>query len=470
MKPLTSYKRVPINLAGPSSKNRSAFLNNEFTQNFYIESDKEGTTLHPFPGCKPFHSNPLDTEKDRGMTVFKDELYKLSGEFFYKIDSAGSATVLGSIPGNGRVIFANDGTDLFIATGSSPYVYNTSLSIISDSDFESPTSVDYINAQAVVDGTGTRFGVSDVLNIDSINPLNYATATASPGDLLRVYVFEDFLYLFCTDNAERWYNSGVGNPPFDRIDGGSIRVGLGATYSVSSSDNFVYFLGGDKKVYRLRASTEESITPASISNQIESFSDVSDAIGFCFNFQGQSFYFLTFPTANKTFLYSENYNQWVNLSYGVNGARHLANSYAFCYGKHLVADYQNGSVYELDIDTYTDNSEVIQRIRVVPNLTGDLLSAPGQRILMRKLELSIERGIGNSDQQDPVIMVEFSADAGKTWRSLQYVKAGRSGQFLQKLDYDLMASFYEGTFRITTSDPNQFSLKSAAAWVKPYGY
>lgn len=461
---------MPISLAGPSSKNRSSVINNEFTQNFYIEFDKKSSALHPFPGCKAFHSNPLDTEKDRGMTVFKDELYKLSGEIFYKIDSSGNSTVLGSIPGNGRVIFANDGVDLFIATGSTPYVFNTALSTISDTDFENPTSVAYINSQVAVDGTGSRYGISDVLDIDSIDSLNYATASASPGDLLRVYVFEDFLYLFCSDNTERWYNSGVGNPPFDRIDGGSIRVGLGAVYSVANTDTFVYFLGDDKRVYRLRASTEEAITTSSISNQIESFNDISDAIGFSFTIQGQSFYLLSFPSANKTFLYSENYNSWTNLAYGVNGARHLANSYAFCYGKHLVSDYRNGSVYELDIDTYTDNSEVIQRIRVLPNLTGDLLSAPGQRLLMRKLEIVIERGVGNSDEQDPQIMVEFSADAGKSWRSLQYIKAGRSGEFLSKLDYDLMSSFYEGSFRITTSDPNFFSLKSASAWVKPYGY
>ena len=470
MKPLTSFKRAPIQLAGPTSKNRSAFLSSELTQNFYIEVDKPGSILQPFPGCKTFHTNTNVAQPDRGCTVFKDELYKLSGDKFYKVDSAGVAQDLGNIPGTDPVVFATDGIDLFIATGSTPYIYNTTLAAIADADFENPSTAAFLNGQVIVDGATNRFGVTDVLNIQSIDALNYETANAVPGDLKRVYVFEDFIYFFCDENTERWYNSGEGNPPIDRLDGASIKVGIDAPYSVSNTETFIYFLADDLRVYRLRNSVEENVTTISVSQQIEGFETTNDARGFCFNWQGQNFYFLTFPTANKTFLYSETFNQWVNLSFGLAGGRHLANSYAFCYGKHLVTDYRNGSVYELDKDTFTDAGELIQRIRVLPNLTGDLIDAPGQRLLINKIELVIERGNGNADERKPQIVVEFSGDAGRSWKSLNFINVGQAGQFLTKVDYNLMESFYEGTFRITATDPNYFTLKAATVFVKNYGY
>lgn len=470
MKPLTSYQRVPIQLAGPTSKNRSAFLSSELTQNFYIEADANGSLLQPFPGCKPFHSNTDVSQPDRGMAVFNNELYKVSGTKFCKVDSSGVAQDLGTIAGTDPVIMANDGTNLFIANGATPYLYNTTLSQISDVDYENPNTVAYLNSSFIVDGATNRFGVSDASVGQGIDSAAYLTADASPGDLKRVYVFEDFIYLFCEDNTERWYWTGSGTPPVERIDGGSIKVGLDAVYSVANTEVFVYFLADDLRVYRLRDSTEENISSVSISQQIEGFATTNDARGFCFSWQGQNFYYLTFPTANKTFLYSETLNQWVNLSYGLIGEKHLANSYAFCYGKHLVADYRNGSVYELDKDTFTDNNDIIRRVRILPNLSGESLETPGQRLLMSKLEIIAERGNGNSTEMDPQIVVEFSGDAGKSWRSLNYINTGQAGQFLQKIDYNLMASFYEGTFRITVTDPNYCTLKTATAFVKGYGY
>jgi len=468
---MSAFKRLDLNLAGGTAKNRSSQFSSADTQNYYIEATENGTLLQPFPGAKLFHIDLSTSNADRGMHCFKDELYKVSGASLFKVSNTGSAVNLGFIGGGDPVIMADDGVDMFIATGGTLYKYDgVSLSIVTDTDFESPSAVTYLNGQFIYDGDGSRFGVSEVGDGSNLESFNYASAEATPGELLRPYVFEDFLYLMTTDNTERWYNSGEGKPPFDRLDGGSIKIGLGATHSVCNSDNFIYLLADDLKVYRLKNSQEQSISTPEIVTEITKLSITSDAKGFCFSIENQDFYLLSFPAGDKSFLYSETNNVWTTLSFGIGGGRHLANSFARCYGKNLIADYRNGSVHELDLDTYTDANQTINRVRVLPTISSERFKQPGQRLLMNKFELMMERGVGNSDKEDPKIMVEFSADGGKTFQAMQIINVGRAGQFQQKIEYYLTQSFYEGVFRITTSDPNFFSLRAAALWVKPYGY
>lgn len=53
----------------------------------------------------------------------------------------------------------------------------------------------------------------DVSGLDAIG------AESSPDKLVRDYVFNQTDYRFGVRTLEPWYNSGVGSPPIDRIDG-----------------------------------------------------------------------------------------------------------------------------------------------------------------------------------------------------------------------------------------------------------
>src|SRR5690606_34276585 len=123
-----------------------------------------------------------------------------------------------------------------------------------------------------------------------------------------------------------WWNSGEGNPPFDRIEEGIIPVGLGALHSVSNNDRFCYFLGDDARVYRLFGSQADPISNTPLHNEFSGYSTISDAIGWCLTIQNQSFYIITFPTANKTWCYSESTGDWFELSSDPDGGRYRANS------------------------------------------------------------------------------------------------------------------------------------------------
>lgn len=462
---------VPINLAGGTYKHRSLPLSAQRTINFWPqkqtdEKAKSTYILECFPGYLLFGTQAGGT--DRGMLEHKDVLYKVSGTTLYSVSSSGVHTSLGTVPGAGRCIFAPIGSNFVISTGTLRYYYNGStVTQITDSDLEAGNSATTLNNQVIYDGLNGRFGVSDVGVATSINGLNYATAESDADDLQRCYAFNSVLYNMGTKTIEPWYNSGQGNPPFDRFEGAMINVGLGAVHSVANDDDAIYFLGDDKQVYLLRGGASAAITPISTLPMAEAFKaygTTSDAIGWCMNLDGQWQYHLTFPAEGKSWVYNVG-GEWFETSSGVNGGRGVANSYAYCYGKHLVADYQNGNIYSLDPDTYTENGSPIIRQRDTAPIHGGLFQAPGKTLTMNRFELIMEVGTGilSGQGSDPVVMLSFSDDGGHTFSTEMWGQIGVMGDFLRKVEWHNLGSFDSRIIRIRTSDPVRYVIYSGAA-------
>lgn len=457
--------QVPIIFTGPTSKSRSKFLSNQLTQNFYTELTPEGFVLQSFPGLTLFGA--AETGSDRGMFEHQGILYKVTGTNLYSIDSFGNHTLLGSsgdVPGSGRCIFDGLSEDIGFASNGVLWHYDKSAGTVqevTDVDLEAPNSLTTINNQIVVDGDGSRFQSSDIGDMTSF-PSAYASAESNADDLIRPYEFQQQVWMFGDKTIEPWWNSGVGSPPFDRVEGGIQPKGLGAIHSIAENDQYVYFLGDDRKVYRLAYGQTQAVSNISIANEIEAYSTVSDAEGICFTFQHQNFYCLTFPTHNKTFCFNENVpidQGWFNLS--SNDGRWIGSSYAYAYGKHLVSDYRNSNVYELDINAYTENGGAIKRVRESGSLHGGLLGAPGKEIYQNNLVLIVETGAGNSSNDEPIIMLELSDDGGRTWATQMQASIGKAGDYIWEVRFDDLGSFYRRSFRISTSDPVYYCIHSA---------
>jgi hypothetical protein len=450
--------RAPINLTGPTYSHRSRSLSAQRTVGFYPEvidtqASKSKYILNSFPGLTLFGTA---SGRDRGMFEHLDIVYKVTGTTLYTVAYDGTHTSIGTLPGTGRCIFTGIGSNIVICTEGTAWQYNGTLTQITDVDLETPNSCAHLNNQIIYDGDGGRFCSSDVGDATSIDGLNYATAESYADDLLRVYVFNQVLYLFGTKTVEPWYNSGVGAPPFDRIEQGIITVGLGALHSVANNDNSIYFLGDDNKVYRLPS--KENISTIALTHEIESYLEVDDAIGFCFTFENQNFYALIFPAADKSWCYSESSGQW----FEINKDRWWGNSAVYAFRKTLIADHRNGNIYELDIDAYDENGTKVERIRDSGPIHGEALGAPGVRVEMNRFELIMEVGVGTLSSEDPVVMLSYSDDGGKTFSTERWGKIGKMGEYT-KVVWTGLGSFYERILRIKVSDPNFISIHSANA-------
>lgn len=461
---------VPLNITGGSYQSRSTPLSAQRTSNFYPEvqddlivTDKY--VLQPFPGCKIFGSSG---GLDRGMIEHQGVLYKVSGITFYSINSSGAHTayavpVVGSLP----VVMTGMGDNVLICTGEGiGYQYNlATVTEITDINLTAPTWVAHLNNHAIYDGGGQIFWVSDSGDATTINGLNFASAESNADNTVRGYVFNQRLYLFGEKTTEPWWNSGVGNPPFDRVEGGIIRVGLAARMAVSSNDTFMYWLGDDRRVYRSPGSGFEAVSNIALSSVFESYSTVSDAVGFCFTLQGQNFYHLSFPSEDNTWVYSEPVGQWFELSRSGSDGRGLSNSHAYAYGKNYVSDYRNSNVYEWDVDTFDENGLPMIRQRDTGVLNGALLGFPGRELELNRFELILERGIGliSGQGSDPAVMLQISFDGGRTFGNEQWAKVGKSADFQQKVEWFGLGRGSDIIFRVKTSDPVRFCIHAANA-------
>lgn len=464
-----TFQTIPVNVTGPSYQSRSRPLSSQQTVNFYQqynEAGKEKYVLLPFPGLKEFSSSAAGN--NRGLWRMAEVLYQVKGTNLYRISSTGVEANLGTIPGNERCIMADDGINLFIVSDLKVWHFNSDNDVISqvtDANIDGAISVDFINNQFIY--TKPKFTtISNVGDGTTASGLNVIGAETKPDDLVRDFVFKQTIERMGVRTIEGWYNSGTGSPPIARLDGQIFEVGLAAKHSVAETDEAFYWLGDDNSIYRSQAGAKQRISSDAISNAIQSYSTIDDAIGGTFTIEGQNFYVITFPSENQTFAVNESLgvNGWFELSSGINGDKYQGSSFINCYNKNIVADESNGKIYELDFNTYTNDSETLKRTRVTSSINGDLVNARGKRVQMSRLEILMETGVGLIDGQgdNPRIMIEASYDGGRTWDSGTWARVGRLGEFVLQVEWFSLKSFYDCILRVSSSDPVNYSIYSAA--------
>jgi len=160
------------------------------------------------------------------------------------------------------------------------------------------------------------------------------------------------------------------------------------------------------------------------------------------------------------------------MTYGVSGDRHLASSYQYCYGKHLITDRRSGRILEWSLSVNAEAGEVIQRRRIIPNINGSLLKTPGNKLQLSTVEVQMQQGLGLAGSvqgSDPILMLEVSSDGGQTWDTIHNIRTGEAGEFSHKIKADHLTSFYDGVVRITQSDPTPFNIRGLFVHIKPIG-
>ena len=463
------FSTVPINITGPSYQSRSKPLSSQQTVNWYQqfnEGGKESYVLMPFPGLE---TKGNAAGKDRGFHRMAEILYQVKGTSLYEIDKLGNHTLRGTIPGTKRCIIADDGINMFIVVPNEKvWQYTTdtnAVSQVTNVNITKALSVDFFNNQFIY--TFADFStVSDVGNGAEATGLNRIGEETLPDAMVRDFVFDEVIYRCGVRSIVGWYNSGVGSPPIDKLQGRIFNVGLSAPYSIAKTDEAFYWLGDDNAIYRAQAGTKERISSDAISNAISKFSVIDDAIGFTYTFEGQNFYTITFPSENQTFTVSESLgeNGWFELSSGLQDGKWQGSSVISAYSKNYVADADNGNVYLLDLDTYENNGESIKRTRVTSNIDARLVGgALGDAVTMSSVIISMETGVGLIVGQgdNPRIIVEASYDGGRTWAAGAWPKVGRLGEFVLKVKWDNMKTFYDCMLRISSTDPVNYSVYSA---------
>ena len=168
-------------------------------------------------------------------------------------------------------------------------------------------------------------------------------------------------------------------------------------------------------VIQVRGYDPQRVSTHALEFALQGYSAISDAIGFCYQQDGHVFYMLQFPTANETWCLditdSEKFKipLWHKRAYFNAGvfSRHRANCYATFQGLNLVGDYQNGNIYALDLNTFTDNGQNIKRVRAWRALAKPMY----EPVRFDSLLIDMETGAtGLPFSSDPQIVLDWSDD------------------------------------------------------------
>lgn len=458
----------PVQFAIQAYKARSAPLAAQQVINLYAESAprdaKSDVVLYNTPGLKSFAtagSGPI-----RGAHVMAGVLYVVSGGSLYSISSAAAATSLGSISGVGRVSMAdnsidNTGNQLCVVNGAQGYIYTVAggLVQITDPDFLPADTVTFQDGYFVFNRAGTaQFFISNLRDGLLYTATDFATAEGATDNLVAVVSNHRELWLFGERTIEVWFNSGDLDFPFDRISGSFIERGCAAAFSPARIDNTLIWLGEDRIVYRATGYVPTRISQHAIENAIEGYATVSDAYGFVHTMSGHKFYALMFPTEGVTWVFDAATKLWhQRQSFGL--GRWRVNAYARVYGKHLVGDSVNGTIGELDPDTYTEYGATLQGIATGPPAHHDR-----RRVFHHRFELDVESGVGLTTGQgsDPLIQLDWSDDGGRTFSSRKPARSiGKKGAYDHRLRWNRMGQARNRIYRILISDPVKRTIVAA---------
>jgi hypothetical protein len=428
------------------------------------EGAKSPVALFSAPGLASFAS--VGSGPIRGMHVMDGVLYVASGGEIYRVSSAGTATLIGPIPADpGPVYMVDNGVQIFLVTNPNGYIVtSTTITAITDYDFPGAASCAYLDGYGIFNDPDTgRFYITGLNDFSAVDALDFATAESSPDDILRVFVDHRELWLFGSDSIEIWVNTGNADFPFERQPGTILERGTASGASVAKMDSSVFWLGSDKIIYRAQGYQPVRISTHPIEQAIAGYSTISDAEAFCYTLDGHAYYVLTFPTEGATWVYDASTQQWHerdSRASDVSLGRWRAQSYAYCYGKHLVGDFTTGTVWEMSPFVYAEGDEDLVRMVQFPPLYAE-----GKRAFMSSLEVDMEVGVGLSSGQGsaPQIMLQWSDDGGNTWSNEHWRDIGGIGNYRTRVTWERLGSFRQRTIRLSVSDPVRCVIYSAQA-------
>ena len=485
---------MKLNFLGPTDPDKSYNVSSDRSVNFYPRLHKEGgkavVTLCGTPGTELFST--IGSTPIRGMHPFNNLLYAVAGGSLYSVDTDGSvSSALGTLfTSSGRVSMKNNGLavsgvggdQLAISDGVDTYIYDvtagTFTAITNPCDM-----LAYIDGYFVgVVPDSMSYNVSNLYDGTNWNALATSPVSATPDLLMAVENLHQQLWLIKQTSTEVWYNAGISTSvgsPFLRIYGAVIDYGTNAPWTVARGDNSMFFLAwqrsGDSSemvgIVRVKGYTPEIISPPSINYRINRMTTYSDAFGYCYAEDGHTFYVITFPAGDATFVYDATTQMWHERStykepYAV--GRHVSNCYAFFAGKHLVGDYQTGNIYSMASSIYEDNGEPIVSVR-----QGGVIFDPQSldNVFVNRFILDTESGVGDLGELtqtglDPKASLSFSDDGGHTWTGEYQASLGKIGEYGKVLYWNQLGYTKRGrVFRVTVSDPVKKILVGAYAEV-----
>jgi len=467
---------------GGSYTARSKNLNAEACINLYPEvgspNSKNVAMLVGTPGKRLWAT--VGTGPIRGvLRISKSVAVVVSGSEVYTVDTSAVATLRGVITiGTTPVGLATNGQQMMLVTGGPEgYVLNVStyaFSQIADSDFTGADTVQFVDGYFVFNKRNTgQFQITSLYGTD-VDPLDFATAEGSPDLLLSLLVDHREIWMFGETSTEVFFNSGNPDFPFERINGAFIEQGCAAKFSPAKLDNTVYWLTYDDRgqgtVQRAAGYQPQRVSTHALEFALSQMSRIDDAVAYTYQQEGHSFYVLNFPTAQQTWAFDASTELWHQRAWRDPADASMKQDRAICQmnfaGETIVGDWQNGKLYVLDLDYFTDNGDPIARVRTCPHLADGSYRYQ----FFHALQVDMQTGVGingvtGTDGVNPQAMLQWSDDGGYSWSNELWAAIGKIGERRTRVCWRRLGKSRDRVFKITITDPVRVIMVGASVRV-----
>lgn len=413
-------------------------------------------TFYSTPGRKLFSTLPGQGGIRGIFVASNNDLYASQGSTLYRYVDAQWERVAEHGSDSGPVFGADNGISAVFTDGTTiaPTISlaDDLVGAMSGDGWYGSNFVDFLNGFFVFNRPDSQqFYITGAYNL-VLDPLDFASSESSPDKLVRQIRDHNDLILFGEKSTDVYGPSGAGDFAFAAISGATMEVGCAAPYSVAKMDNTVFWIGnderGDAMVWKLSGYQPVRVSTHALEEEMRRYKTIGDAIAYSYQQSGHSFYVLTFPSAEKSWAYDAATQQWAERSYRLPNNKQTRlrdNCHAFYNRRHLVGDWENGNIYELDPESYTDNGAAITRLKSFQHM-----SSSGVRQFFDRLTLDMQSGVGSSLQPIPDVYLRWSDDGGFTWSDLRTASAGQVGQYLNKPNFLRLGSGRDRVFEVST--------------------
>lgn len=457
--------RVPI--VGPS--NLTDFANdpqrsiNLYTRKIEREGEKARWRLVSAPGLALFATLPRTPI--RGRYVFDERYFVVAGARLYEIYSTGTIREWGAIgTTSGRVYMAECNGVIVIGDGTGFYAFTVATGTLAQITEAPVGAVCIAFNQSILyhERQSGRVFYSALNDATDVPPLNFFTAENKPDDLVTMVATEDQIWLLGRDTTEVFYDSGDADTRFQRIGGSAVFNGCAAAETAIRTDNSIIWIGRNEDggciVFRNSGFNHLIVSTRAVDRFLKNATGLS---AYSYQEDGHGFYVLNADQGTWAFdLASNEWHErgWLNLA-TAELERSRAELHAYVYGKHLVTDYETGTIYEQSTGYLTDDGNPLVRKRVFRGPYAD-----GAPVICDELFIDMETGVGLDgvgQGTDPVCMLRYSDDGGAKWSNEIRRPIGKIGERLHQVRFHGLGLSRNRAFELTVSDPVRVTVIGA---------
>lgn len=445
-----------LSLVGPSNEGASTKVESQKSVNWYpVKPEREGEKVHlrGRPGLSLLATLPKSPV--RGKIEFDNRAFFVAGTSIYEVYEDGTYRDWGTIPSTeSRVTMALLLQTIVIGDGSGYFALDLEAGTVT-AITAAPRGrfCVFFDQRILYQGENGQVFYSELNDPTNVPGLNFFTAESLPDEIVAITTSEELILLHGADSTEPWYDAGDADNPFQRVQGGVVYSGCGWPDTALRLDNSSWWVEKDGNgagiVRRTQGSTPVRISTSAIERFTRSATNLS---AYSYQEEGHTFYVLNADQGTRVYdLKTQEWHDraWLNAFTGEQ-ERARPEFHAFAFGKHLVADYENGNIYIQSLEYQSDNGQEIKRTRVSAHRNDT-----GKQIIVDELFLDFATGVGldgSGQGTDPKVMLRTSKDGGSFGKE-RWASLGKIGQYGQRVRFHRLGMGRDWLLEISVSDP-----------------